>query len=95
MMFWESVLDDVLLEALFLWLSHGSENVRDVLLEALFLALCSRSQSVDDVLLEALFVGLCYVIGVRLLMMFCWRQFFDGDVGRVSALMMFCWRHCL
>ena len=54
-MFWESVLDDVLLEAL-------------------FLALCSRSQSVDDVLLEAMFGGLCYVIGVRLLMMFCWRH---------------------
>ena len=73
-MFSESVLDDVLLEALFLWLSHGSENVRDVLLEALFLALCSRSQSVDDVLLEALFYG--YLMGVRTFVMFCWRHCF-------------------
>ena len=39
-MFSESVVDDVLLEALFLWLFHGSENVRDVLVEALFLGLC-------------------------------------------------------
>ena len=44
-MLWESVLDDALLDALFLELSHGSENVRDDLLEALLLGLCCGIQS--------------------------------------------------
>ena len=48
--------------------------------------------AVDDVLVESLFVGLCHVLGVELLMMFCWRHCFYGDVVRVSLLMMFCRR---
>ena len=44
-MLWESVIDDVIVEALFVGLSHGSENVRDDLLEALLLGLCCGSQS--------------------------------------------------
>ena len=44
-MFWESVLDDVLMEALFVGLCYWSEAVDDVLLEALLLGLCSGSQS--------------------------------------------------
>ena len=39
-MFWESVLDDVLLEALFLGLCSGRQSVDDVLVEALFVGLC-------------------------------------------------------
>ena len=44
-MFWESVLDDVIVEALFVGLCYGSEIVDDVLLEALLLVLSSGSQS--------------------------------------------------
>ena len=44
-MFWESVLDDALVGALFVGLCYWSEAVDDVLLEALLLGLCSRSQS--------------------------------------------------
>ena len=43
--FWESVLDDALVDAVFLGLCYWSEIVDDVLLEALFLGLCSGSQS--------------------------------------------------
>ena len=50
--FSESVLDDVLLEALVLWLCSGSVTVDGVLLDAMFLWRCWESQSVDDVLLE-------------------------------------------
>ena len=64
----------------------------DALVEAQFLGSCSGSVAVDDVLVESLFVGLCYVLGVGLLMMFCWRHCFYGDVVRVSLLMMFCRR---
>ena len=49
-MFSESVVDDVLLEALFVRLCYWSE-------EALFLGSCSLSEAVDDVLLEAVFLG--------------------------------------
>ena len=56
-MFWESVLDDVPVEALFLGLCWATETVDVILLEALLLGLCSRSEIVDDVLLEALFLG--------------------------------------
>ena len=44
-MFWESVLDDALVGALFVGLCYWSEAVDDVLLEALLLVLCSGSQS--------------------------------------------------
>ena len=44
-MFWESVLDDALVDSLFVELCYGSEIVDDVLVEALFLGLCSGSQS--------------------------------------------------
>ena len=44
-MFWESVLDDVIVEALFVGRCYWSEAVDDVLLEALLLGLCSGSQS--------------------------------------------------
>ena len=43
-MFWESVLDDVLVEALFLGSCSLGEAVDDVLLEAVSLGLCSGSQ---------------------------------------------------
>ena len=44
-MFWESVLDDVPVEALFLGLCWATETVDVILLEALLLGLCSRSQN--------------------------------------------------
>ena len=44
-MFWESVLDDTLVEALFVELCYGTEDVDGILLETLFLGLCSGSQS--------------------------------------------------
>ena len=71
-MFWESVLDDVLLEALFLALCSRNQSVDDVLLEALFLWLSHGSGNVRDVLLEALFLALCS--WSQSLMMFCWRH---------------------
>ena len=71
-MFWESVLDDGLLEALFLGLCSGSQSVDDVLLEALLVGLSHGSGNVHDVLLEALFLALCS--RSQSLMMFCWRH---------------------
>ena len=44
-MFWESVLDDVIVEALFLGLCWATETVDSILLGALLLGLCAGSQS--------------------------------------------------
>ena len=63
-MFWESVLDDVIVEAL-------------------FVGRCYWSEAVDDALVEALFLG--RYCGSQSLMMFCWRQFFEGAVARAGA----------
>ena len=63
-MFWESVLDDALVGALFVRLCYGTEDVDDALVEALFLGRYCGSQS---------------------LMMFLWRQFFEGAVARAGA----------
>ena len=43
--FWESVLDDVIVGALFVGLCYGSEIGDDVWFEALFLGRCCESQS--------------------------------------------------
>ena len=55
---------------------YGSEIGDDVWFEALFLGRCCEGQYVDDVVVEAVFLGLCYVMGVRSLMMSCWRHCF-------------------
>ena len=44
-MFWESVLDDVIVEALFVGLCYWSQAVDDALVEALFLGRYCGSQS--------------------------------------------------
>ena len=56
-MLWESVFDDVIVEALFVGLCWATETVDGILLEALFLALSSGSQSLMMFLWRACFWG--------------------------------------